>query len=213
SQAEGDRDTALADRGAALADRGAGAGERTQAEGDRDTALADRGASAKEREHSSHDDLTGVYLRGAGLVELARDMARARRTEETLVLGFADVDGLKAINDSRGHAAGDRMLLEVANAFREKLRSHDLVIRYGGDEFVCAISGLDMDSATKRLALVNENLAAAPEHGSITVGLAELQPDDSPKALIARADAALYRAREAAQSDAGSQATEAPSAE
>jgi diguanylate cyclase (GGDEF)-like protein len=179
-----------------LQDRGAGASERSQAEVDRDAARADRGASAKERESASVDGLTGVYLRVAGLAELEREMARVRRIEQPLVLAFIDVDHLKAINDSGGHAAGDRMLLEVANTLAAKLRSYDLIIRYGGDEFVCAVSGLSMADARKRLAEVNAALAAVPDHGSVTVGLAELQPDDSPEDLVARADAALYRERQ-----------------
>jgi diguanylate cyclase (GGDEF)-like protein len=112
------------------------------------------------------------------------------------VLAFADVDHLKAINDSRGHAAGDGMLIEVANALRGKLRSHDLIIRWGGDEFVCALPGLTMVDATKRLALVQAALAEGSERGSATVGLAELQRGDTPESLIARADAALYRERQ-----------------
>jgi diguanylate cyclase (GGDEF)-like protein len=209
SKAELDRNTALADRGAgaserslaeldrdtALADRGAGASERSHAELDRDTALADRGASAREREDSVHDDLTGAYMRGAGFVELKREIARARRAEQPLVLAFVDVDHLKTTNDSQGHAAGDRMLREVAKTFKEKLRSHDLIIRYGGDEFVCAVAGLSTADAAERIGLVNAALAQLPEHGSVTVGLAELQPGDSPEDLVARADAALYRER------------------
>jgi diguanylate cyclase (GGDEF)-like protein len=162
---------------------------------DRSTALADRGASAEERERSSHDGLTGTYLRGPGSVELEREIARARRTEQPLVLAFVDVDGLKAINDSRGHGAGDRVLLAVANALRAMLRSHDLIIRYGGDEFACVIAGLNAANATKRLALVNTALARAAEPASVTVGVTELQPADSIKDLLARADAALYRER------------------
>jgi diguanylate cyclase (GGDEF)-like protein/PAS domain S-box-containing protein len=189
------RRDAASDRRQAAQDRRAAATERTQADLDRDTALADRGASAREREYAALDDLTGVYLRAAGFVELEREMARARRREQPLVLAFVDVDHLKAINDSRGHAAGDRMLLEVANTLRATLRSYDLIIRYGGDEFVCVISGLNMADATNRLALVNAALAEAPEHGSVTVGLAKLRADDSPEDFVARADAALYRER------------------
>ncbi|MDQ1394026.1 MAG: hypothetical protein QOF30_3003 [Acidimicrobiaceae bacterium] len=189
------RRQAAADRRRASQDRGAGASERTEAELDRDTALADRGASAREREHASHDDLTGAYLRGAGFVELERDIGRARRDRQPLVLVFADVDGLKVINDVHGHAAGDRTLLAVASALRAKLRPHDLIIRYGGDEFVCAISGAKTADARERLALVNAALADGPEHGSISVGLAELLPFDSAGDLVARADAALYRQR------------------
>ena len=184
------------DRGTSFADRGAGASERSESEQDRTTALADRGASARERERAVIDDLTGTYLRGAGFVELERDMSRATRDEEPFVVAFIDVDGLKAVNDSGGHAAGDRLLLEVADALRAKTRPHDLLIRYGGDEFVCAISGMNAGEAKTRFAGVNANLAASPEHGSVTVGLAEMRLDDSPCALVARADAALYRERE-----------------
>jgi diguanylate cyclase len=63
-------------------------------------------------------------------MEIEREIARARRSEPPLVLAFVDVDHLKVVNDSRGHAAGDRLLVDVANSFREKLRSHDLIIRY-----------------------------------------------------------------------------------
>ena len=194
-----ERSSAETDRDISLADRGAGASERTHAELDRGTSLADRGASAREREDASVDDLTGVYLRGAGFVDLEREMARAKRTDQPLALAFVDVDRLKGINDSRGHAAGDRMLLSVADTFRAKLRSYDLIIRYGGDEFVCAMSGLTMAAASERFALVNALLAEAPEHGSVTVGLAELRPDDSAEDLVGRADAALYRQREVAR--------------
>jgi len=198
----GARERVLAerDRGTALADRGAGATERTEAELDRDSALADRGASARDREHLSHDDLTHAYLRGAGFVELEREIALARRADLPLVVVFVDVDHLKALNDSQGHAAGDRLLLEVANILRAKLRARDLIIRYGGDEFVCAISGLTAAEARTRLLLVNAALAEAPEHGSVTVGIAELRPDDSSEALVARADAGLYRQRQSQRS-------------
>ncbi len=191
-----ERNQAELDRNTALADREEGHTERTQAELDRNTALADRGASAKERESASVDDLTGVYLRGAGFVELEREVVRARRAGQPLVVAFVDVDHLKAINDSHGHAAGDRLLLRVANTLKANLRSYDPIIRYGGDEFVCVVSGLSVAAVTQRLSLVNAALANAPEHRSVTVGLAELRPDDSPEDLVARADAALYRERQ-----------------
>lgn len=149
-----------------------------------------------QQERASHDDLTGAYLRGEGFMELEREIVRANRTGQPLVAAFVDVDHLKDTNDSQGHAAGDRMLLEVVKAFRANLRSYDLIIRYGGDEFVCAMSGVAMAGASKRIEFVNAALAANPELGSITVGLAELEPGDSPEDLIARADAALYRARQ-----------------
>jgi len=168
-----------------------------QAELDRNTALANRVASAREREAACVDDLTGVHLRGPGFVELEREMARARRTGRPLFLAFIDVDGLKATNDEHGHAAGDRVLLAVAATVRAQLRAYDLIFRYGGDEFVCVVSALTIADAAKRLALVNVALAHTPERSSVTVGLAELLPDDSATDLVARADAALYRERAA----------------
>ena len=191
----GERTTAELDRDAALADRGASASERAHAELDRDAALADRGASAREREFASLDGLTGVYLRGAGFAELEHEVERARRTQQPLVLAFIDVDHLKEVNDSRGHAAGDRTLREVAHTLRASLRPYDVILRYGGDEFVCALAGIDLPAASKRLALVNAALAQAPEHSSVAIGLAELRPGDSVEALVARADTALLTER------------------
>lgn len=121
--------------------------------------------------------------------------ARARRTDETLILAFVDVDHLKKINEVHGHAAGDRMLVQVATALRSSLRSYDLIFRYGGDEFVCGFSSVDVAEAAKRLTRVNAALAQAPERGSVTAGVAELRPHDSAEELVARADGALYRER------------------
>ncbi len=122
-------------------------------------------------------------------------MTKASRTKEPLVLAYVDVDGLKSVNDSQGHAAGDRVLLDVANVLRASLRSHDVIIRYGGDEFVCVILGLTIAQAERRLAQVNEELAHSPEHSSVTIGLTRVTPDDSLENIVARADAALYRKR------------------
>jgi diguanylate cyclase (GGDEF)-like protein len=87
------------------------------------------------------------------------------------------------------------MLLQVVQALRSRLRSFDLVIRYGGDEFVCALIGMNMVDARSRLAEIDEVLAQAVEPGSVTVGLAEMRNGDSAAELIARADAALYLER------------------
>jgi len=192
----GERGEAEVDRAVAQSDRGAGARERSEAGSDRETALADRGASAVDRESSSHDALTGAYLRGAGLAELDREIARARRDDQPLVLAFLDVDGLKAANDTHGHMGGDRMLRAVADALRANLRAHDLVIRYGGDEFVCVVAGLRAPEAAARIALVNATLGRLAERASVTVGLAELRPRDSAEDLLARADEALYARRQ-----------------
>jgi diguanylate cyclase (GGDEF)-like protein len=200
--ASGDRDagamertSAGLDRSTSSSDRDAGAGERSSAEVDRSTASADRDASAAEREHSSLDELTGAYLRGPGLLELSREMARAKRSGHSLVFAFIDVDGLKAVNDRLGHAAGDRTLYEVANALRANVRSYDVLVRYGGDEFLCVLVDQTISIAAERFALVNASLAASAVPATVTIGIAQLRPDESLDSVIQRADAELYRNR------------------
>ena len=209
SQAGADRDTALTDRSAgaterfqaeldrniASADRGSGANERARSAEDRSTAHTDRDASERERITLVLDDLTGTFVRGPGLSGLDREMHRATLAGESLVLAFVDVDGLKQVNDASGHAAGDRVLRQVADALRTRLRPEDILIRFGGDEFVCAVSGLPAADVEQRLALVNADLAASPGRPSVTVGVAEMKHGDTAQTLIAGADAALVEKR------------------
>ena len=172
------------------------AADRKQASEDRASAHADRDASARERNDASVDALTGVSCRGAGFLALEREIARSRRDGHGLLVGFIDVDRLKAINDANGHAAGDQVLAEVAAALRANLRAYDLIFRYGGDEFVCAMSAVDIEFGTSRIALVNRSLAESPAMASITAGFAELRPEESTAELVGRADAVLYRVRQ-----------------
>ena len=140
--------------------------------------------------------MTGVYGRGAGLIEMRREIARARRAGEVILLAYVDVDGLKAVNDSLGHAAGDELLRAAATALSAQLRSYDLVVRVGGDEFVCTLSSMSTEEASRRLSLARDALIASPQSGSISFGFAELRADDDVEDLIARADAALYAVRQ-----------------
>ncbi len=112
-----------------------------------------------------------------------------------LVVMFVDVDHLKALNDTHGHAAGDRALIAVAETLLTALRPYDLVIRYGGDEFLCAVEGIDTQSAQLRFARIDRLLDEAVEGLTVTVGLAQLQTGESSDDVIAGADAELYRQR------------------
>ena len=168
-------------------DRYAAARDRFHAKSDRAAARLDRVVSANERVESSIDGLTGAYRRDAGLLELEHEVTRAQRTGDTFVLAFVDVNNLKESNDLHGHIAGDRLLRKIADTLRANVRSYDLVVRYGGDEFICGFPALDVNDAAERFARINEDLAASDE-ASVAFGLAELERGDSLTDLITKAD-------------------------
>ena len=175
-------------------DRSAAARDRFHAKSDRAAARLDRIVSANERVESSIDGLTGAYRRDAGLLALEHEIARAHRTGESFVLAFVDVNNLKVRNDLHGHIAGDRLLRKIADTLRANVRSYDLVVRYGGDEFICGFPALDVNDGAERFARINEDLAASDE-ASVAFGLAELERGDSLTELVAKADALMYANR------------------
>ena len=136
-----------------------------------------------------------------GTLALQREINRARHAGGQLVLAFVDVDGLKAINDRDGHAAGDALLIDVASTIRSKLRSYDPIVRFGGDEFVCAFSDFDLDGVRLRFDDILAALDRTRKGCSISVGLAELESEDTLDDLTARGDAALYEAKRCKQGD------------
>jgi diguanylate cyclase (GGDEF)-like protein len=148
------------------------------------------------------DDLTGVMRRGPGLAMLGEEMDRARRLEMGLAVAFVDVDALKRVNDTSGHAAGDEVLRTVAATLRGGLRSYDLVMRYGGDEFVCVLFGADTAGAERLVREVGDAIRDATGGITVTVGLAMLLPDDDDDSLLRRADAALLAARRQRRAEA-----------
>jgi diguanylate cyclase (GGDEF)-like protein len=199
------RDSAIASRdrlesvddSEALAERVALARARAEASQDRLAAAIDRLEAASYLELTYRDDLTGALQRRAGADQLSREIARSHRTGAALVIAFIDVDHLKKVNDDLGHAAGDRLLATVGRALRTGLRSYDLVIRYGGDEFVCVLPGGTVTSASRRLAEAQTRLASAWPGATISIGLAQLEPGDDLENLVSRADLDLYRGRAA----------------
>jgi diguanylate cyclase (GGDEF)-like protein len=143
------------------------------------------------------DELTGALRRGAGLAALQREIDRSRRVPgKGLVVIFTDIDGLKAVNDRDGHAAGDERLRETVAALRERLRSYDLIIRYGGDEFLCVLTDSGAAEAERTAASLRDRVTRRTG-GGISVGIAALTAGDSVDALVERADAALYAGRRA----------------
>ena len=183
-----------ADRIGARHDREAAAGDRGDSVSDRSAAASDRDLSRRERDELLLDGLTGAYQRPAGFLELEREIAKAERTDQPFVLGFIDVDGLKAVNDTQGHDEGDDLLRQVVDLVRGQLREYDVVVRFGGDEFVCGLPDLGLDEVRQRLEGVNSELRERKE-ASISFGVVEREPGEGLEALIRRADLAMYGAR------------------
>lgn len=158
------------------------------------------------------DSLTGLLNRAELQARLqfrieharAAVAGRAGGVDRGLGVVFCDVDHLKRVNDAHGHLAGDRVLSEVGRRIADALRSSDLVGRFGGDEFV-AILAAELDPAALRAAAERIRAAAGqpvicdgrPVAVTVSVGAAVARPEDDSAALLARADAALYRAKDA----------------
>jgi diguanylate cyclase (GGDEF)-like protein len=144
----------------------------------------------KLREEAAFDELTGVLRRAAGVAALDREVSRSRRQKTSLSVAFLDIDGLKQANDTRGHRAGDDLLRSLASTLKAALRGQDLVVRYGGDEFVCILPDTLADSARAKLSWIQDEAAKAGV--SFSSGVAELERADDVVSLLARADKEMY---------------------
>jgi diguanylate cyclase (GGDEF)-like protein len=169
--------------------------DRESAAEDRKLAAADRDSARHELAYEGLDGLTGVLRRRVGLAAIQREMDRAERSGDPLVLAFVDLIGLKVINDTQGHAAGDRALRNLAGCITQDLRSYDLVTRIGGDEFVCTLSGQSVEQAEERYREISLRLTEGSSGARMTVGFTEYQPGDTLDGLVDRADQAMIGAR------------------
>lgn len=173
------------------------------------TALAERLRVQADlfEQQAREDGLTGLPNRRAFDEELARDIARARRSGRPLCLLILDIDHFKRINDNWSHSVGDLVLCDVGDLMRRGSRESDMPARLGGEEFALILNDsalVEAESAVKRL---HSLFAGYQEWGgrgngelSITfsAGLVQLQDDDlTPSELCQRADQALYRAKDA----------------
>jgi diguanylate cyclase (GGDEF)-like protein/PAS domain S-box-containing protein len=157
------------------------------------------------------DELTGLHNRRGFLVLAGQCLRLAERNRTEALLVFADLDGLKAVNDTRGHGAGDQALRDTAAVLRRSFRTSDVLARFGGDEF--AVLVLDTGAANRHtvLARLDSSLrahnASAARPLSLSVGVAAYDRSQrcSVEDLLARADAAMY-AQKSQKKQAGSPA-------
>jgi diguanylate cyclase (GGDEF)-like protein len=148
------------------------------------------------------DSLTGLYVRRYFMVKLQEELHRAQRYNNILSVVMADLDRFKKINDTYGHAAGDRVLKAIGKFLQQNVRDVDVVARYGGEEFVIMIPEAANDAAHILSERVRKNLSEMKFDNlpsvTISLGIATFPHDGTdPEDLIRKADAALYAAKRA----------------
>ncbi len=152
---------------------------------------------------ASHDPLTGVQNRLALQHALQREVDLAHRQGAPLSMLVIDADHFKRFNDEYGHAFGDDVLRALANALSQTVRRSDLLFRFGGEEFVILASHTTRDGARLLAERLREAVAGIRTvRGrdvalSVSVGVAELNKDETPEQLFERADQAVYEAKAA----------------
>lgn len=149
---------------------------------------------------ASTDPLTGVANRRRLDDELGWLIAQARRHEQPLSVMLVDLDCFKTVNDTHGHEVGDRVLVECVDRLEAVTRDADLVGRWGGEEFLLLAPFTDHEAACALAERCRRAIASSPmQHAGVTVtasvGVASLRPDDDARALLRRADLALYTAK------------------
>ena len=157
------------------------------------------------RQQALRDPLTGLYNRRHLDEALPRELERTAQRREPLSLIIADIDHFKRINDTWGHAVGDAVLQMVGQALSQQVRSTDVVCRLGGEEFVLLLPDTSLEVASRRAERVRALLETSsalqePSVGRVTISLGVATAPDygqTPEALLAAADAALYRAKAA----------------
>ncbi|MCL4866979.1 MAG: GGDEF domain-containing protein [Gemmatimonadales bacterium] len=167
-------------------------------------AIALKNAELVERLHNAAttDELTGLLNRRALEERLSAEISRSSRHQVRTTIAMIDLDRFKVINDTLGHAAGDRFLTMVAQLLTRQVRTMDVVGRLGGEEFVVILPMTSAPEAMVFIARVQSAMARLagehPEFGSATmsIGIAEApRHGTTPAALLAAADAALYAAK------------------
>jgi diguanylate cyclase len=181
-------------------ERNEGMRERIQELERETTAL--QSALLREQKLALTDALTRIPNRLAYQERVKQDFQRWKRFRRPLVLLVWDIDHFKAINDTYGHPAGDKVLQLVAQLFKRQLRATDFVCRQGGEEFVMLLDGAADDMALQLANRMREAIGGmgfhcrgAPVAVTISCGLTSFQESDTPESVFQRADKLLYKAK------------------
>lgn len=154
------------------------------------------------RQWLQEDTLTGAQNRRGMDTALTREIARAKRNKTSLSVAMLDIDHFKRINDTHGHDAGDAMLVHLTTVIKSVMREVDVLVRYGGEEFLLVLPDSDIRGANyviDRLKLVIQKSPLMYEGKKVETtfssGLAQLKSDENGHSLVIRADKALYDAK------------------
>jgi diguanylate cyclase (GGDEF)-like protein len=174
--------------------------ERDQLKSATEKALA---TAQSARERSMKDALTGLFNRYGLQHQLAREIAEARRYGRELCCLMIDIDKFKTVNDTYGHLVGDRVIQQTADVLIQALRKSDALFRYGGEEFLVLLPETGLEGAAtlaEKVRWLAERASFGDDQNpfniTLSVGVAELRFGESGHDMIARADLALYQAKE-----------------
>jgi diguanylate cyclase (GGDEF)-like protein len=152
------------------------------------------------------DALTGLYNRRSGEQRLGAEILRAERTGRPLTILVMDLDGLKSMNDTNGHAAGDELLRTFAQCLNKAIRGSDLAVRFGGDEFLVLLPDCKLDEVRyvlNRLSGHKMDYQGVSRTIAFSAGWANHRSGESADELLKRADEALYVNKRASKEASG----------
>ncbi|HEU4656187.1 MAG TPA: diguanylate cyclase [Capillimicrobium sp.] len=151
-----------------------------------------------------NDELTGLWNRRFMQRRLSAELRAADRHDRTLSVALVDIDHFKDVNDRHGHAAGDAVLVAVAQRLRDATREEDVVGRWGGEEFLVLLPDESAEGAVTAADRIRESVGALPIETpeatvsvTVSVGCATFRPGDDSDLILRRADRALYAAKRA----------------